>query len=613
MSSPPEPGLILAECESLLAELRVEFERDPAGEYRRLAMLALEREQLVSYAYREDILGQRLEHLVAPIEVIEILRHAFTQVWRDEEAHTVLIRGTLVRDVDNPVGLARTTIEQTSGYLAGWSSALKHHVPRSAAPLRNVLVDGLAQAARLVGKLSPDLRAELKHKSFREFCIYNVDAEETAELCWDRLIELEAELDGENLEAFTRIGREEREHRMVFETVANVLDEYDWLRGGVTAQSIASALEAIGPRFSPPDYHIVSSADSSVPAVGEAVFGSGASVSIFADSTHTRTEAVNAALDLLGPVHGRSIALLSSWMMGYSTDDTSSVIDPVFVSLVVDELQARGATVTVMDGPNLYSALYSNRSVLDVAEHFGVAPACDVIDCTAEVSSIVEPPILGPVEISTAWRDADLRISMVRLRSHPREHLHATTAALEALIAGTAENVFWQRTYDHSVAALTAAITAPPHLAMIDAWDKCPDGLFGLMAGPHTVSPKRLYASTDALSCDLIALRHTGSARSINSPTLRRALEWFGDSRSEIAVLGTDEEIVGWRNPRDNVISGLMSDLSYPVFAYLSRSGAVFAPPMDEVFVEVEKLPAPLRFVRWIARRALGLRPPSAP
>lgn len=606
MNAGSENGLILAECKELLADLRVEFANDPRGEYRRLAMLALEREQLVSYAYREDILGERLDKLVAPIDVIEVMRHAFTQVWRDEEAHTVLIRGTLIGEADSP-GLARTTVEQVSGLLAGWSASLKHHVPRSAAPLRSVLVDGLAQGARVVGKLSPDLRAELKHKSFRDFCLYNVDAEETAELCWERLIDLEIELEGDDVEVFTRIGREEREHRMIFAAVSDVLDEYDWLRGGTTAESLAATLQTVGVRFVPPA-HRVSSTNTPRP---ESAFGSGASVRVFAEQTTSQLEAVRGSLALLGDVSGRSVALLTSWMMGYSTKDPSTVIDPKVLEMFVAELRAAGADVTVMDGPNLYSDLFSNRSVVEVAEHFGIAPGCPVVDCTAELVEIDEQPILGPTHISSAWAKADLRISLVRLRSHPREHLHATIANLEVLVPGTAENVFWQRRFDHSVSALSAAIVAPPDLAVVDAWRTCPDGLFGIMAGRHVVDPGRMYASTDALSCDLIALRHTGSARSIHSPTIRRTIEWFGDSRSQVEVLGPDTEIDEWRNPHDNIVSGFLSDLSYPVFAYLSRSGALFAPPMDEIFHEKRKLAAPLGLLRRVARSALGLRPPE--
>lgn len=606
-TSSTEPGPILAECQALLEELREEFAGNPSGEYRQLAMLALEREQLVSYAYRKDILGERLDSLIAPPEVIELMRHAFTQVWRDEEAHTVLVRGTLIGSGENAIGLLRTTVEQTSGLLAGWSSALKHHVPRTAAPMRSVLVDGLAHAARVVGKLSPDLREELKHKSFRDFCLYNVDAEETAELCWGRLIDLEIELGGSNIEVFRRIEREEREHRMVFDAVASVLDEYDWMRSGTTAQGLAATLVRVGERFCPPEYRD----EDPEPSAPDAVFGTGADVSVFDASSHSRIEGIAAAVDLLGDVAGKSVALLTSWMMGYSVDDRSTVIDPALVAELVQILHERGATVSVMDGPNLYSAIYENRSVQSVADHFGIAPECPVLDSTAEVVALEEQPILGPLEISKAWVDADLRISMVRMRSHPREHLHGCTAALESLVEGTAENVFWQRRYDHSVAALTVAIVAPPHLAILDAWADCPDGLFGIMAGRYVVHPGRLYASIDALSCDLIGLRHTGSARSINSPTIRRALEWFGDSRSQIEVHGTDDEIDGWRNPHDNIISGFLADLSYPVFAYLSRSGAVFAPPMDGAFTEIAPPPLPLRLVRRIARVALGLRPPA--
>lgn len=597
----PVPGPILAECTALLAELREQYAGDPWGEYHRLARLALEREQLVSYAYRDDILGRRLDGLIAPVEVIEVMRHAFTQVWRDEEAHTALIRGTLVAGAGDAPGLARTTIEQTAGWLAGWSSALKHHVPRSAAPLRSVLVDGLAQAARVVGKLSPDLREELKHKSFKEFCIYNVDAEETAEMCWDRIIELELELDGANIADFQRIAREEREHLLVFAAVAEVLDEHDWLRRGTTAASLGATLHEIGARFAPPAFR----------PHRAATFGSGADVHVIDDSMHSRSGAVSAALDLLDEVDGETVAINTSWMMGYSVRDTTSIIDPELLRLIVGELQAHGAQVVVLDGPNLYSDIFDNRSVHQVAEHFSIDPGCPIVDATADVVEMGPEPMLGPSHLSRVWVEADVRISLVRLRSHPREHVHGCTANLESLIPGASQNVFWQRRFDHSVAALATAIVAPPHLSILDAWQNCPDGLFGLMAGRHNVDPKRLYVSTDALSCDLIALRHTGSARVVHSPTLRRAIEWFGDPRPHINVVGNDTQIDGWRYPYSNIFTGFLADLSYPVFAYLSGSGALFAPEMDDAFTEARPLPPPLRAIRRIARVLLGLRPPK--
>jgi len=76
-------------------------------------------------------------------------------------------------------------------------------------------------------------------------------------------------------------------------------------------------------------------------------------------------------------------------------------------------------------------------------------------------------------------------------------------------------------------------------------------------------------------------------------------------------VHGNDTPIQGWRNPYDTIVTGFFADLSYPVFAYLSGSGALFAPPMDDVFVERRPLSLPLRGLRRIARVVLGLRPPK--
>ncbi|MDH3682269.1 MAG: hypothetical protein OEV40_20235, partial [Acidimicrobiia bacterium] len=110
---------------------------------------------------------------------------------------------------------------------------------------------------------------------------------------------------------------------------------------------------------------------------------------------------------------------------------------------------------------------------------------------------------------------------------------------------------------------------------------------------------------------DLVALRHTGSAVTIDSPTLRRAIEWFGDPRPRTRIDGVDEPIPGWRNPYRTAFTGLLADLSYPVYSWLSRGGAVFAPPMDAEFVETEPLPLPLRVIRRVALPTLGLRPPG--
>lgn len=41
-----------------------------------------------------------------------------------------------------------------------------------------------------MGRVPKEVSRHLRYRSFRDFCLFNVDAEKTAWLCWKRLIEL---------------------------------------------------------------------------------------------------------------------------------------------------------------------------------------------------------------------------------------------------------------------------------------------------------------------------------------------------------------------------------------------------------------------------------------
>ena len=492
--------------------------------------------------------------------------------------------------------------EQAAGLLAGWSSAIKHHLPPSKAPLRSRLVDGLALGARAIGKLSPDLRAELAYKTLRDYCWYNVDAEETAELCWRRLIELDAELGYGNEAAFTRIATEEAQHREVFAVIGELLDESDGIRESAKLVNVRDRFAAIDQRLVAPRFRAATrDAKETVHVV---------------DGEHgTKRAAADELFGRLGldKIAGRSVAIKASWMLGYSRRDPSSITDPSLLEDLVAVLDRAGASeVTLLDGANLYSNLYRNRSVEGVAAYFSLPDdRCDIADTAADVVPLRTVGPFGPTAISRLWRDADIRISVTRLRSHPTEHVHLTTANTEGLIEDSCRNIFWNRSYDYSAAALAVGHESPANVAIVDAWEDCPDGWFGIMAGPKPKHPNRLYGGTDPLAVDLVVLRHTGSAAAVESPTLRRAIEQFGDPRCATEVVGVDTKIDGWRNPFRTRFGALVADISYPIYRWLSRGGAVFTPPMDEVFIEVTPLPAPLRSIRSVARAVLGVRPPA--
>jgi len=77
------------------------WERRYAGRPRellvRLFLLALEREEIVSIAYRESLMSARLAAMPLPPEARELIGHALLWAWKDEEMHALYIRGAILK------------------------------------------------------------------------------------------------------------------------------------------------------------------------------------------------------------------------------------------------------------------------------------------------------------------------------------------------------------------------------------------------------------------------------------------------------------------------------------------------------------------------------------
>ena len=98
------------------------------------------------------------------------------------------------------------------------------------------------------------------------------------------------------------------------------------------------------------------------------------------------------------------------------------------------------------------------------------------------------------------------------------------------------------------------------------------------MGCPRPPSPRRLYASGDALALDLVAARHLGMRDARESSILRAAFHWFGEPAAEPRVVGVDEPVAGWRGPYHSELSTLLSVMAYPVYVLGSGRGALFVP-----------------------------------
>src|ERR1700730_16044237 len=225
----------------------------PRDELIGLCRMALEREELVSVGYREELMTQRLSAMPIPPMVRELMRHALIWAWRDEEMHSIYIRGALLK-YGGALLRIRAFAQQMGGLVGGWAGSVRQHVPWSKAPISRAGATFVTWLGGLTGKIPEDVRKYLNYGPFREFCVFNVDAEKTAKLCYDRMIVLAQEapeLGGELAQDFARVRDDEDRHARIFEILAEALDEKDRLVSGETEESLTQKIEEVGEYFLP--------------------------------------------------------------------------------------------------------------------------------------------------------------------------------------------------------------------------------------------------------------------------------------------------------------------------------------------------------------------------
>lgn len=618
----PEASPVYDEFARQLAGWRRRYAARPRRELVRLFLLALEREQLVSLAYREEVVRERLAGVDWPDDVRELARHALLWAWKDEEMHAVFIRGVLLRLGSAPLRL-RAFAQQLAGTLGGWAAAVQQHVHWRKAPMSRALAGALAWSGRLAGKVPAAVRGELRRLSFRDFCRFNVDAERTAALCWARIVELaEAQgLPAGTVADFRRTYDDEERHRIVFETLAGMLDEGDRLLPGTTAALVAGRLRAAGEAFLPRAWRRATVAHPL--AAGGRVF-----VARGGDAGEKRAvlRALLDQADLRGVIAacakraGRTpgalrAAVKPTFMLGYHRKDPSVIVDPELLDELARALHELGCEdVAVIEQRNIYDAFYARRSVREVAGYFGIAsPHFRLVDASEEQVPHAYPRGLGQYTVARTWKEADLRIVFGKLRSHPVEMASLALGALEGLGGRCDEFLFPERQAHRETAAMMPLCDFPPDFALLDAYERAPDGLLGVMGCPRPKRPLRLYAGADALAVDMVAARHIGLHDARHSLMVKTACHWFGEPEQAIEVVGVDEPIAAWRGPYSDEISSLLSFMAFPVYVAGSGRGALFVPEMDEdAFPPLGRVSLPLKLARRALQAFLGLRHPRS-
>ena len=300
-------------------------------------------------------------------------------------------------------------------------------------------------------------------------------------------------------------------------------------------------------------------------------------------------------------------------MIGYHRKDRSPITDPELIAILAERLCELGvADVTVIESPTIYDRFYRNRSVHEVARYFGIeSPHFRLVDSSEEQIAHHYPRGMAQYSVSRAWKEADVRISFAKMRSNPVEVATLSVANLEGLGPRHDQYFFAERQAQRDTAIMMLMAEFPVHLALIDAYDSASDGLLGMMGGPRPKVPLRIYASSDAVALDRLALRHMGIGDPERSPLIRAARHWFGETQGPIEVIGKDEPIAGWKGPFVSEWSTLLSLMAYPVYQFGSGRGSLFVPEMDEeAFPPFTPPGVLLRHARGAIQASFGLRHP---
>jgi hypothetical protein len=581
----------------------------PDLQLRRILLNGLEREQIVTVAYRDDVLGPRVARLPVPAEVRRIVRHCLEWAWKDEGTHADYLRGWLLRS-GHPEPALLIFAYQVEGAISGWVTAARQNDRPEDEPTRTAAAGALLAAARLVGRIPPLLAKELHRATFQQYCRLNAALERSAEMGYERAIELST--DAAERAVFDRIRLDENCHSRAFAILSEAFDG-DRLADGVTAEKLAADLAAVNPWFVPGDLRRT--------AGDRSAFGTNAPVFVRRGRAGEMSTVLAQTLDDAGlgtlieervtPGNGL-VAIRASYMLGYDRRDRSNINDPAVIEAVAAYARRHGATdVAVLEAPTVYGLYFGGRGVAEVAEYFGFRSSLyRVVDAGAEQVPCEFDRGLGRQTISATWRDAAVRVIVPKLRTNPVERAHLGLSSLEGTGGHIDDTVHAERQVHYRNAVMMVVDEAPPDFALIEAWGELADGPFGVMACAHPASEHRFYGGRDVAAVDAAVLADLGIAEPRQAPIMRTACEWFGiDPRPK--VFGEPGPFPPeFRRPWDSRWFRLVSALSYPVYVYASRHGQLFVPAFDEQAFPELRPPGPLtRAIRSITREMFGLHP----
>jgi uncharacterized protein (DUF362 family) len=633
--------------ESIHAEIEERRARHPGRPDRELLehlLVGLERERVVAVGFDGARLAERLATTALGEGVRRVITRVVAQVWLDENMHARYLTGLLHRQPRLALHL-EALAQSLQGGLAGWVVSVQQLSRFQDAPVDRSMAAVVELAGRLAGKIPAEVGEQLSHKSLAEYCRFNADAEESAAVSFARMLQLAPEVEAQRAASsepdtelalalppgfaaeVARMEADERLHAHAFEAIASLLGPDDQLLPGKTEAELVAALAAIdgwlvptgllaeGSRVTPGERRLAVGAGGPVAVTrGErlddklACFQRALELADFVDYVEA------AARESGKPREQVVVAIKPDFMMAYRTSDPSTFTETALVEELVRALRALGfRDIRVCEAQNLYSRYYENRDVASVARYLGYAEeGYRIHDLSLELEQHAFTRGMGVYAIGRSWRDADVRITFAKLKTHVNATCHLTLRTTTMVVPQLGDYLFGDRLTDLTSVGMAVLHDFPPHFALVDGYEHAADGLMGFMADPTPKHPQLFIAGPDVICVDYIGMILMGERDPTRALDLRAAIDWFGDPRERGWVLGDMTPIADWDRADSGLLSGPLVALAGPVYQAVSGQGAYFTADMDPEAFPAKDESGGLAALRGALRTVLGYRAKKA-
>lgn len=295
-----------------------------------------------------------------------------------------------------------------------------------------------------------------------------------------------------------------------------------------------------------------------------------------------------------------SIVIKPNFMFAYNKSDHTTYTDPELVGHLVEKIRNSGfKNIAVVEAQSTYGEYFEMRSVREMAEYLNYdgKAGYKVIDMTEDAKERRNlGPHLGYHPVSTAWRDADFRISFAKNKTHAYAYYTLTLKNIYGALplANKFKEYHCNRDIYHTTIEYLTAF--PVHFGLVDAYVSA-DGPFGIFADTCPNLTYTIIGGEDLVAVDWVAATKMGIDPMI-SPYMRLAVKAFG--KPQIKLVGDGSMYQPWLNVPVALTlfthKGLDANYHFGNLFYNSCA------QMDENRFKLKSNPIHIRFFRWLSQ-----------